>query len=83
MDQEFYGFMAKLNRDIPFYSPRYIGHMLGDQLLPANLGYFAAMLHNPNNLSLESSPETTRLEVEVGRQLAGHCQVNDAKAVLP
>jgi hypothetical protein len=28
---------------------RYIGHMLGDQLLPAIAAYFAAMLHNPKS----------------------------------
>jgi hypothetical protein len=33
--QEFLALLANLKRDIPFYSPRYIGHMLGDQLLPA------------------------------------------------
>src|SRR5262249_59631894 len=59
-----------LKRDIPFYSPRYIGHMLGDQLLPAIAAYFAAMLHNPNNVTLEASPITTPYEMEVARQLA-------------
>ena len=32
--QEFLALLANLKRDIPFYSPRYIGHMLGDQLCP-------------------------------------------------
>ncbi len=31
--QEFLTLLANLKRDVPFYSPRYIGHMLGDQLL--------------------------------------------------
>ncbi len=69
--QEFLALLANLKRDIPFYSPRYIGHMLGDQLLPAIAAYFAAMLHNPNNVTLEASPITTRYEMEVARQLAG------------
>jgi glutamate/tyrosine decarboxylase-like PLP-dependent enzyme len=69
--QEFLTLLANLKRDIPFYSPRYIGHMLGDQLLPAIAAYFAAMLHNPNNVTLEASPITTRYEMEVARQLAG------------
>jgi glutamate/tyrosine decarboxylase-like PLP-dependent enzyme len=68
--QEFLALLANLKRDVPFYSPRYIGHMLGDQLLPAIAAYFAAMLHNPNNVSLEASPITTRYEMEVARQLA-------------
>jgi glutamate/tyrosine decarboxylase-like PLP-dependent enzyme len=67
---EFLTLLANLKRDVPFYSPRYIGHMLGDQLLPAIAAYFAAMLHNPNNVSLEASPITTRYEMEVARSLA-------------
>ena len=70
IQQEFLTLLANLKRDVPFYSPRYIGHMLGEQLLPAVAAYFAAMLHNPNNVSLESSPITTQYEIEVGRQLA-------------
>ncbi len=68
--QEFLTLLANLKRDVPFYSPRYIGHMLGDQLLPAIVAYFAAMLHNPNNVSRESSPITTQYEFEVAQQLA-------------
>ncbi|MBO0727382.1 MAG: hypothetical protein J2P52_17415 [Blastocatellia bacterium] len=68
--QEFLTLLANLKRDVPFYSPRYIGHMLGDQLLPAIAAYFAAMLHNPNNVTLEASPITTRYEMEVARSLA-------------
>src|SRR5215831_2577521 len=68
--QEFLTLLANLKRDVPFYSPRYIGHMLGDQLLPAIAAYFAAMLHNPNNVTLEASPITTQYEMEVARQLA-------------
>jgi glutamate/tyrosine decarboxylase-like PLP-dependent enzyme len=68
--QEFLALLANLKRDVPFYSPRYIGHMLGDQLLPAIAAYFAAMLHNPNNVSLEASPITTRYEMEVASSLA-------------
>lgn len=70
IQQEFLSLLAGLKRDVPFYSPRYIGHMLGDQLLPAIAAYFAAMLHNPNNVSLEGSPITTRYELEAARQLA-------------
>lgn len=70
IQQEFMSMLANLKRDVPFYSPRYIGHMLGEQLLPAMAAYFAAMLHNPNNVSLEASPITTQYELEVATQLA-------------
>ena len=73
IQQEFLGMLANLKRDIPFFSPRYIGHMLADQLLPAMAAYFAAMLHNPNNVSQESSPITTEYEMEAAGQLARMC----------
>ena len=34
---------------MPWHSPRYLGHMNADILMPAMLGYIAAMLYNPNN----------------------------------
>ena len=68
--QELLKMLANLKSDIPFYSPRYVGHMLGDQLLPAIAGYFAAMLHNPNNVTREASPITTEYEMDVARDLA-------------
>jgi glutamate/tyrosine decarboxylase-like PLP-dependent enzyme len=73
IQQEFLGMLAHLKRDTPFFSPRYIGHMLADQLLPAMAAYFAAMLHNPNNVSQESSPITTEYEMEACGQLARMC----------
>ena len=44
--------------------------MLADQVLPGIVGYFAAMLYNPNNVTREASPVTTSYEVEVAQQLA-------------
>jgi len=43
--------------------------MLWDTCMPANLGYLQAFLYNQNNVALEASPVTSKLEVEVGRQL--------------
>lgn len=69
--QHLYDLLRKLKRsNIPFSSPRYIGHMTGDPLLTGTIGYFAAMLYNPNNVSAEGSPETTDLEIEFGKELA-------------
>lgn len=69
--RELFTLLGELKSDIPFYSPRYIGHMLADNSLPALVGYIAAMLYNPNNVSWEASPVTTLLEIQVGRELAG------------
>jgi glutamate/tyrosine decarboxylase-like PLP-dependent enzyme len=58
-----------LQQSLPFASMRYQGHMLWDQAMPATIGQFAAMLYNQNNVAAEASPVTTRLEIEVGRDL--------------
>lgn len=55
---------------MPWFSPRYQGHMNADTLMAANLGYMLTLLYNPNNCAYEGSPATTALEIEVGRQLA-------------
>jgi glutamate/tyrosine decarboxylase-like PLP-dependent enzyme len=71
LTQELLGLLAELKRDVPFFSGRYKGHMVFEQTIAAQVGYFAAMLYNPNNVALEAAPVTTRLELEVARQLAG------------
>ena len=71
LTQELMGLLAELKRGVPFFSGRYKGHMIFEQTIASQVGYFAAMLYNPNNVAIEASPVTTRLELEVGRQLAG------------
>lgn len=44
--------------------------MACDTLMPAILAYEAAMLYNPNNMACEGGPATTKMELEVGPQLA-------------
>ena len=56
---------------VPFFSPRYLGHMISDTLMAANLGYLATILYNPNNCSYEASSASTMLELEVGQELCG------------
>jgi len=70
LTQELIGLLAELKRDVPFFSGRYKGHMLFEQTLASQIGYFAAMLYNPNNVTTEVAPVTTRLELEVAAQLA-------------
>ena len=53
----------------PFFSMRYQGHILWDTTIPGMLGYFAAMLHNSNNATIQASTATTLLELQVGRDL--------------
>ncbi|GGY11567.1 pyridoxal phosphate-dependent decarboxylase family protein [Paludibacterium paludis] len=54
---------------VPWFSPRYLGHMNADTLMVSNIAYVMTMLYNPNNCAHEASPTTTELEVEVGRDL--------------
>ncbi len=61
--------LARLRLSAPFFSMRYQGHMLWDQVMPAMVGYFAAMLYNQNNVAAEASPVTTKLEIEVAKDL--------------
>ena len=70
LTQELMGLLAELKRDVPFFSGRYKGHMIGEQTIASQIGYFATMLYNPNNIAIEISPVTTRLELEVAGQLA-------------
>src|SRR5271165_7114339 len=61
--------LAGLRRHFPFYSPRYMAHMMSDQTMPSVLGYFAALLYNPNNVTPEAAPVTEQWELEVGRDI--------------
>ena len=70
LTQELMGLLAELKRDVPFFSGRYKGHMVGEQTIASQIGWFATMLYNPNNIALEIAPVTTRLELEVAAQLA-------------
>ena len=67
---QFAALLEQLRGSVPFFSRRYNGHMLSEQTIAAQAAYFAAMLYNPNNVSGEVAPVTTRLEGEVAEQLA-------------
>jgi len=70
LTEELLGLLAELKRDVPFFSGRYKGHMIAEQTIASQIGYFATMLYNPNNIAAEISPVTTRLEMEVAADLA-------------
>jgi glutamate/tyrosine decarboxylase-like PLP-dependent enzyme len=70
LSQELMGLLGELKAGVPFFSPRYVGHMNGELTMASLIGYFAAMLYNPNNVAAEASPVTSRMEMEVAEQLA-------------
>lgn len=83
MEQGLRELSARLQRSAPMFSPRYVGHMASDLLLPGLLAHLATTLYNPNNVSAETAPVTAELEIEVGQQLARMCGFNTDPALGP
>ncbi len=66
-------FLKRLEKQPPYFSPRYAAQMLKDPSLPAILGYLATMLTNPNNHAYEGGPVTTEMELDVVDDLLRLC----------
>ena len=50
---EFYRLSGLLNKfSVPFFSPRYAGHMCFETSMPAILGWILTILYNPNNVRI-------------------------------
>ena len=60
----------RLRENYPHFHPLYAGQMLKPPHPAAVLGYFAAMLVNPNNHALDGGRATARMEKEVIAELA-------------
>ncbi|MDH5822243.1 pyridoxal-dependent decarboxylase [Luteimonas sp. RD2P54] len=67
---ELHQLSAALKRSVPFHSPRYIGHMASDLLLPGLAAQILTLPYNPNNVSEDAAPVTIDLEIRAGLQLA-------------
>lgn len=67
---ELYRMSAALKRAVPFFHPRYVGHMTGDLLLSGLVAKLVTTLYNPNNVSEEAAPVTLEWELEAGEDLA-------------
>lgn len=59
-----YEITKRFEDEFPKFAPRYIGHMFSEISLPAFLGHFLTLMHNPNNISRESSAVGSALENE-------------------
>ena len=70
MTHELHKLSAALKRSVPFSSPRYIGHMASDTLLPALIAQLMTVPYNPNNVVDEAAPVTLDMEISAGLQLA-------------
>lgn len=67
--RELHQLTAKLKHSVPFFHPRYLGHMVSDLLMPGLIAQLVTTLYNPNNVVEEAAPVTVALEHEVGNQL--------------
>ena len=70
MRNELHQLSAALKRSVPFHSPRYLGHMVSDLLLPGLAAQILTLPYNPNNVTEDAAPVTLRLEMQAGLQLA-------------
>ncbi len=68
--RELHQLSAALKKSVPFHSPRYLGHMVSDLLIPGLAAQILALPYNPNNVTEDAAPVTVDLEVQVGLQLA-------------
>ena len=74
--RELHSLSAALKRSVPAHSPRYLGHMMSDLVLPGLAAQMLALPYNPNNVSEDAAPVTIDLEIRAGLQLArmlGYC----------
>jgi glutamate/tyrosine decarboxylase-like PLP-dependent enzyme len=63
-EEELRGLLERFEEEVPKYSPRYIAHMFSETSLPAMVGHIVTLLHNPNNISGESSRVGLQIETE-------------------
>jgi len=61
--------LKRFESEVPKFSPRYAGHMFSEISLPALVGHLITLLHNPNNISGESSKVGIKLENEAIQSL--------------
>lgn len=59
----------RYENEVPKFSPRYIGHMFSEISLPSLFGHIVTLLHNPNNISKESSRVGVEIEDEAIQEL--------------
>ena len=54
----------RFGKEVPTFTPRYIGHMVSEISVPALLGHIITLLHNPNNIVQDVSLIGTQIEQE-------------------
>ncbi|XP_067049281.1 L-tyrosine decarboxylase-like [Acropora muricata] len=59
----------EMKKSVPYFTPRYKGHVVWDPSMPAQLGYLTAFMYHQNNAIEEAGNITTTYEVEAGKDL--------------
>ncbi|XP_015765461.1 PREDICTED: uncharacterized protein LOC107344318 isoform X2 [Acropora digitifera] len=59
----------EMKKSVPYFTPRYKGHVIWDPSMPAQLGYLTAFMYHQNNAIEEAGNITTTYEVEAGKDL--------------
>ena len=80
LNDRLFEMLSHLKMSVPFFSPRYLGHMNTDLLTPGLLGYMAAMLYNQNNIVEGAAPITLRLETEAMKKIVGMLKLPEKKS---
>ncbi len=83
MKRELHKLSAQLKHSVPFFHPRYMGHMASDLFLPGLIAQMMTLLYNPNNVSNEAGSETINMELQVGEQFARLFGFNVDEKVYP
>ena len=56
--------IGRFEKELPKFSPRYVGHMFSEISLPALIGHILTLLHNPNIVARESAHVAADIENE-------------------
>lgn len=62
--------MHEFEKEIPKFSPRYLGHMFSEVSLPALCAAWISAIHNPNNISAEASRVGLNVETSAIQSLS-------------
>lgn len=52
------------SKEVPYHSPRYMAHMFSETSIPALLGHLVTIIHNPNNITGETSKAGAIIETQ-------------------
>ncbi len=70
MREKLFQVLEMFSEEIPNHSPRYMAHMFSETSIPALLGHLVTLLHNPNNITGETSKAGALIEEKAIQELS-------------